>query len=79
MSEVLNVIYSVKSCWALLKGKELRGIREECNGLILLSKQLLVYFISENFLEGLEKYIHFSQRQDEQSLVHSAWAQMCVK
>lgn len=44
MSEVLNVIYSGSSCWEPLKGKELRGIQEECTGLILLPKQMLLFF-----------------------------------
>lgn len=46
VSEVLNLIYSGSSCWAPLKEKELRGIREECNVLILLAKQMFWFFFS---------------------------------
>lgn len=52
VSEVLNLIYSGSSCWAPLKEKELRGIREECNVLILLAKQMIFFF---SFLSLLAK------------------------
>lgn len=49
MSEALNVIYSGSSCWALSKGKELRGIQDEYNGngFVLQSKQMFLFFFFE--------------------------------
>lgn len=73
MSEVLNVIYSGSSCWEPLKGKELRGIQEECTGLILLPKQMLLFFsfLSLSFL--------IKEQITQPSLAHSAGTLMCVK